>query len=123
MEIKEFDDLINLGQIKRTVVLSGRKIDMHTLSSGEYAQMSHHVKSDPGTTQEQKFESLQRWTLAYSMDAIDSKPMSLDDKEKLLSLGQLALSNLLYTEYLGMVDEQDKLIQDAKKNSSQPNLN
>ena len=119
MEIKDFDDLIKMGQVRRVVKLGAHEIAMHTLSSDEYSGLSAAIGDDPSKV---KFEELQRSVLAVAIDTIDGKVPSKDEKIRLLGLSQLGLANMLYSEYTDMIIEQDKMLDDAKKNSSQVKL-
>lgn len=117
MELKEFDDLINLGQVRRTVKLADHEIVMHTLSSLEYSKMTERL-SDDLPNQSKRFEVLQREVLCAAVDSIDGKKLSYEEKTRLFSMTQLGFSNMLYAEYSSMVDEQARLLDEAKKNSS-----
>lgn len=117
MELKEFDDLINLGRVQRTVKVGKHEISLCTLNSVEYAEAMARTSGTGGPLDSDRLESMQREMVIASIRAIDGKELSLKDKSELISKGQLALSNMLYSEYMGMVDEQGKVLEDAKKNS------
>jgi hypothetical protein len=116
MDLKEFDDLATLGQVTKTVKLGAHEFKMHTLNSREYGQMTARLSEDKN--QAARFEELQRWTLAYAIGSVDDKKVRPEQVELLLQTGQLALSNALYNEYVTMMNEQEKLLQEVKKNSS-----
>jgi hypothetical protein len=118
MDLKDFDDLINLGRVTRTVKLMSRNIVLGTLNSGEYADAMSRVPQNGTALDSDRLEGMQREIVAAAIRTIDGKELSQEDKISLVSRGQLALSNLLYTEYISMVDEQGRIIEDAKKNSS-----
>lgn len=120
MDIKEFDDLIHVGHLKKSVKLGSHEFVLKTLSSGEYVAMTKQFPDNSPMTQAEKFEAIQRATLAHSIESVDGKKPTVEEKERLLSLMQLALSNMLYNEYMDLVAEQGKLLDDAKKNSSAP---
>lgn len=115
MDLKEFDDLINLGRVTRKVKLGQREIELATLNSSEYASAMSRVPSEASSAD--KFEVIQREIVAASIVSIDGKLMAPSDKAKLVGAAQLGLSNVLYTEYMKMVEEQNKTLEDAKKNS------
>ena len=119
MELNKFDDLMNLGQIKRKIKLGSHEVSLHTLGSLEYSKVLDRV--GPGAIVDgKKLELLQRSILVQALDTVDGERVTEKEKEHILGGGQLGLSNLLYSEYLSMVDEQNKVLEDAKKNSSQP---
>lgn len=115
MELKTFDDLINLGQVRRTVDLAGHAIVMHTLAGNEYAKLSERLGE---VTDKVKFEALQRQIIASSIDSIDGHTLQHEEKVELLGKMQLGLQNMLYSVYTDMVAEQEKLLDEAKKKSS-----
>lgn len=117
MELKEFDDLINLGRVTRAVKLLSHEIILGTLNSKEYALAMSRVSAS-GQTDGDRLESTQREVVIAAIRTIDGKELSYQDKHNIVSAGQLALSNLLYIEYISLVGEQSKVIDDAKKNSS-----
>ena len=118
MEIKDFEDLISLGRVQRTVKLGSRDVLMHTLSTDEYAKMSQGL-DDNEPSQAKRFESLQRGILSGAIESIDGKVMSGEDKTLLVGKLQLGTCNMLYDIYTKMVEEQNKILTDSKKNSSQ----
>ena len=118
MDLKEFNDLIDLGRVTRTVKVAGRDIRMHTLDSSEYAKMTERL-GDDNISMGRRLESLQREVLASAIDSIDEKSISLEDKSKLVGQFQVGFSNLLYDEYGKMVEEQAKILEESKKNSAQ----
>ncbi len=118
MEIKEFDDLINMGHLRKSVKLGAHEFVLKTLSSGEYVAMTRQFPDNSPMTQAEKFEAMQRATLAHAIESVDGKKLSVEEKERLLSLLQLAVSNMLYNEYMDLVADQTKTLEDAKKNSS-----
>ena len=118
MEVNEFDDLIKMGRTTRIVNMGERKITMHTLDSDEYSAVMGHVPDDSKLTQAQKMEAIQRWTVIMSADTIDGKRVALETRELIFSKGQMGFSNAMYDEYVLMVEEQEKTLSDAKKNSS-----
>lgn len=117
MEIKNFDDLISLGQVRRTVKLAGHEITMHTLSTLEYGKMTERL-SDDLPNQSKRFEVLQREVLCAAVDSIDGLKPSYEEKVRLFGMLQLGFSNMLYSEYSSMVDEQGSLLDEVKKNTS-----
>jgi hypothetical protein len=117
MEINEFDDLINLGRMTRSVKLAKHEIVLGTLNSKEYASAMSRVLA-AGRAEGDKMESTQREVVIAAIRNIDGKELSYQDKYAIVSSGQLALSNLLYIEYISLVEEQSKILDDAKKNSS-----
>lgn len=117
MELKEFDDLINLGRVTKAVKLLSHEIILGTLNSKEYALAMSRVSAS-GQTDGDRLESTQREVVIAAIRTIDGKELSYQDKHNIVSAGQLALSNLLYIEYISLVGEQSKVIDDAKKNSS-----
>jgi hypothetical protein len=119
MELKEFDDLISLGRIIRSVKVLNRDIVLVTLNSSEYADAMSRVPQGSSVLDGDRLEAMQREIVAAAIRTIDGKELSKETKTALVSQGQLALSNLLYAEYISMVDEQSSIIDSAKKNSSQ----
>jgi hypothetical protein len=117
MEINEFDDLINLGRMTRVVKLGKHEIVLGTLNSKEYAAAMSRVLA-AGKAEGDKMESTQREVVIAAIRNIDGKELSYQDKYAIVSSGQLALSNLLYIEYVSIVEEQSRILEDAKKNSS-----
>lgn len=115
MEIKEFEDLVNLGQIRRSLKFGNHDVVMHTLAGDEYKNLSQRI-GDPDD--KVKFEALQRQIVASSIESLDGKSFTHEEKLTLIGKLQLGLSNTLYTVYLEMVAEQEKLLEDAKKKSS-----
>ena len=119
MEINEFDDLMNLGKVTRTIKLLGKfEIELVTLGSGEYSNAMSRVPD--GLPDSKRMECVQREMMAEAIKSINGKSVEYEKRIKILTGGQLGLSNLLYGEYLMMVDEQTKIIEGAKKNSSEP---
>ena len=119
MDLKEFDDLINLGRVTRPVKVASHEIVLSTLNSKEYSGAMSRVGVAPsGAADSDKFELLQREVVVAAIKTVDGKELSYQDKTALVLAGQLALSNMLYNEYVNMVEEQSKLLDDAKKNSS-----
>lgn len=118
MDLKEFDDLINLGRVSRTVSLGKHSIVLDTLNSGEYADAMSRVPQGGSVLDSDKLEAMQREIVSAAIRTIDGKELSSEDKTSIVSKGQLALSNLLYSEYVSMIEEQGKILEDAKKNSS-----
>jgi hypothetical protein len=118
MELKAFDDLIQMGQLTKTLKLGAHEFKLKTLSSGEYVAMTKKIPEGQTTGQAEKFEALQRITLSHAIEAIDGQTLSVEEKDRLLSVLQLAVSNILYDAYMDLVTEQNKQLEDVKKNSS-----
>lgn len=119
MDIKDFDDLILMGQLTKTVKLGAHEFTLKTLSSAEYVSLTKKFPDNSPMTQAEKFEAIQRLTLVHAIVSIDGKTPSSEEKERLISLLQLAVSNILYEEYMDLVADQAKTLEDVKKNSSQ----
>jgi hypothetical protein len=117
MDMKEFEDLISIGRVKRSFKIGSREITMHTLAGDEYATMSKNLGAS--SQEDKQFEALQRGVLASAIDTIDGKSLSLEEKMSLLGKVQFGLANMMYVEYMAMVSEQEKQLEDSKKNSSQ----
>ena len=117
VELKDFNDLINLGRVTRVMNIGGHKIVLGTLNSEEYNQAVSRIPAD--CPEASRMERIQREIIAAAIQSIDGETLDPDAKSKILTLGQLALSNMMYSEYISMIGEQDKLLEDAKKNSSQ----
>ena len=117
MDIKDFDDLISMGHMTKTVSIGSHVFALKTLSSGEYVSMTKKFPDNSPMTEAEKFEAMQRLTLAHAIESIDGKSLSVEEKDRLLSLLQLAVSNMLYNEYMDLVADQSKKLEDAKKNS------
>lgn len=117
-ELEGFDDLINLGAVSKDITLAGHKIRLHTLNSYEYSKVTERIPDDMPTSSS-RLEAMQREVLCAAIDSIDDKKLSAEAKRLLLSTGQLGLANLLYQQYAEMIDEQQVLLDDAKKNGSQ----
>ena len=118
MDLKEFDDLINLGRVKHTVKLMNREIVLETLNSTDYADAMFRVPQSGSVLDSDRLEAIQREIVAAAIKSIDGKELSKEVKAALVSSGQLGLSNLLYSEYVSMIEEQGQILEDAKKNSS-----
>lgn len=118
MEIQEFDDLLSFGKMTSTVVVGQSEIVIKTLSSLEYSRISSRFK-DKDSTEAARFEHMQREIVAASIESINGKKLSHEDKVRLLGLGQLGLVNMLFESYNELAEEQSKILEDAKKNSSQ----
>jgi hypothetical protein len=118
MDLKDFDDLVNLGRVQHSVKLLNREIVLCTLNSTEYADAMTRVPQGGSALDSDRLEAMQREIVAAAIRTIDGKELSQSDKITLVSKGQLALSNLLYSEYVSMIDEQGKILEDARKNSS-----
>lgn len=116
MELKGFEDLVNLGRITRTVKVLNHDVLMGTLNSKEYAAAMARVST--GNNEGDKMESLQRELVVASIRNIDGIELSYQDKSAIVAASQLAFSNLLYLEYVALLEEQAKVLDDAKKNSS-----
>lgn len=116
-ELKEFEDLVNLGAVTRTVKVGGYEIELKTLSSFEYSKMTERIRDD-FPTHSKRLEAMQREIIAAAIYTINGKRLSLEAKQTILSTSQLGLANMLYTEYSSMVDEQSKMLESAKKDSS-----
>jgi len=114
-DLKEFDDLVNLGLVKRAVKLGGHVINMTTLTSLDYNQAMSRIPTEGGESK--KLEAMQREIIAAAIQDIDGKEMDHDKKVQLLGIGQLGLSNVLYGHYVEMVGEQAEILEGAKKNS------
>jgi len=114
-DLKEFDDLINLGRVKRTVKVVGHVINLATLTSLDYNKAMSRVPSEGNDSK--RMEAMQREIVAMAIQDIDGKDLDQDKKLAILGLSQLGLSNLLYGQYAEMVDEQNSVIEEAKKNS------
>ena len=116
-ELKEFEDLVSLGAIARTVTVGGYEIRLKTLSSFEYSKMTERIRED-FPTHSKRLEAMQREIIAAAIDTINGKKLSLEAKQTILSTSQLGLANMLYVEYSSMVEEQSKVLETAKKDSS-----
>ena len=114
--LESFDDLVNLGKVTRKVKLMDHEIALETLNSKDYSQAMALVPDN--ATDAKKFETIQREMISAAIKSIDGKIVSAEIKQKLMSNSQLGLSNILYGLYLAMVEEQGKLLDGAKKNSS-----
>jgi len=114
--LKDFDDLLTIGQVKRTVKVGKHLIMLSTVTSEDYNKAMDGVPDDAPSSK--KMEIVQRELVATAIREIDGESLSHEEKVRILSMGQLALSNLLYNEYIELVEEQGKLLEDAKKNSS-----
>lgn len=116
--LEGFDDLLSLGRMTRTVQVGTHSFKLHTLNGLEYARMTRSAGEDPKAPTAERFEILQRWTLSYAIESIDEKPATPEQISDLLANAQLGISNKLYDAYAAMVEEQNALLEDAKKNSS-----
>lgn len=117
-EIKDFNDLADIGKIRKTVKIGNHEIVLHTLASDEYSRMAERLGDDSSTTAK-RMESLQREILAAAIESIDGKALSHDERSKLMGVVQVGFSNMLYEEYGAMIQEQAHILDDAKKNSAQ----
>jgi len=120
MNISDFDDLINLGQVRHVFPVGKHEVIMKTLTSLEYGKAMSRVPSEgtAGITDINRLEIMQREVVASALESIDGQKLSHEDKVALLGAGQLGFANLLYSEYLNMVEEQTGIIDEAKKKSS-----
>lgn len=117
MDLKNFNDLADIGSVKRAVKLGSHEVVLHTLNSQEYAGMADKIGDTEASTAK-RFETLQREMLIAAVDTVDGQKLSYEDKAILLGMMQIGLSNRLYEEYGSMIEEQNKIIDDAKKNSA-----
>lgn len=117
--LEGFDDLLALGKVSHPVKIGSHEVRLHTLNSLEYGKMTRSAGDAPESTTAERFEILQRWTLSYAIESIDGKAVTPEQANEILSGAQLAVSNSLYDAYVVMVSEQNKLLDDAKKNSSE----
>lgn len=116
MDLKDFNDLADVGRVKRTITVGSHEIVMHTLNSNEYGALAARIGDEGGVTK--RLELLQREVLVHSIETVDGKQLTVDDKASLVGMMQIGLSNMLYEEYGKMVEEQNKLLEDSKKNSA-----
>ena len=110
--ITEFDDLVNIGSIRRNIKVGTHEITMHTLNYETYAGMV------AGIDQGKNAMDTQVYVLSNSIEKIDGKDVSMETKMRLLKSAQMGLVNLLTSEYEKMLEEQGKLYDDVKKNTS-----
>lgn len=115
MEIANFDDLINFGKVIRKLTVAGHEIVLTTLNSGAYNEAAGRIPED--LLSSVRMERIQREMVAAAISTIDGKPMDHESKVKILTMGQLGLSNYLYEQYIQMIEEQGAALADAKKNS------
>jgi hypothetical protein len=118
MDLKDFNDLADVGRITRTIRVGNHDIVMHTLNSNEYSAMAGNLKDDDAIGMTKRLEALQREIVAHAIESIDGKKLSAEDSVALVGMMQIGLSNMLYEEYGKMVEEQNKVLEDSKKNSA-----
>jgi hypothetical protein len=108
--LKDFDDLLNMGACTRSVTVGKHEIQMRTLKyedivsvagDGAESASASHIK-----------------ILSMSIQTIDGKPLSMEDKMTLLKSAQIGLVNVLMAEYEKLIAEHDKMYDDVKKNTS-----
>jgi hypothetical protein len=109
----EFDDLINMGAMSREVKIGAHTITLKTLNYNTFTDMVTGVEKGKSAMDMQVF------VLANSISKIDGKDVSMEAKERLLKSAQMGLVNLLTSEYEKMLEEQGKLYDEVKKNTSQ----
>lgn len=110
--ITEFDDLIDVGVLHRNITIGKHVVTMKTLSYEKYTEMVTGVDKGANAMDTQVF------VLANSIEKIDGKDVSMETKTRLLKSAQIGLVNLLTSEYEKMLEEQGKLYDDVKKNTS-----
>jgi hypothetical protein len=117
MDLKNFNDLAEIGSVRKTVKLGSHSVVLHTLNSQEYSAMAEKIGDEVAGTAK-RFESLQREMIIAAIESIDGEKPSYADKASLLGMMQIGLSNMLYEEYGSIVEEQSKIIEESKKNSA-----
>lgn len=111
--VNEFDDLIALGALHHDVKVGNHTITMQTLSYDTYSNMV------AGIDQGKSAMDTQLFVLSNSIEKIDGKDVSMETKMRLLKSAQIGLVNLLTSEYEKLLEEQGKLYDEVKKNTSQ----
>jgi hypothetical protein len=118
MDMKDFNDLFEIGRVTKTIKIAGHEIVMHTLNSNEYSAMAGALKEDDGVGLSKRLEALQREIVANAIETVDGKKLNSEEKSALVGMMQIGLSNMLYDEYGKMIEEQNKVLEDSKKNSA-----
>jgi hypothetical protein len=116
-DIKEFDDLLNFGSVSHSINVAGHEIALRTLTGKEHQDAMRSVPDAGSTTESERLDVIQREIVAAALQSIDGKRLSQEEKSELLKAGQLGLSNVLYVEYIQMIDEQQKRLDTVKKTS------
>jgi hypothetical protein len=116
MDLTQFDDLISFARVSRKVTVAGHEISLVTLNSGAYNEAAGRIPTD--LPDQVRMERVQREMVAAAISTIDGKSLDQETKVAILTKGQLGLSNFLYDQYIDMIGEQGKTLEDAKKNSS-----
>jgi hypothetical protein len=114
--VKNFDDLINMGAVTKVVKLGTHEIKMRTLGFDEQSSISDNI---PETSKDsKKLDILQKNIIAESIVSVDNVVLSKEEKMAMIGKMQNGVVNFLFNQFEIMVGEQSKILEDVKKNSS-----
>jgi hypothetical protein len=115
--MNQFEDLINMGRLSKDITIGKHVIKITTMDSETQSSVIGKVSQD--LPDAQKVDIAQRAMIANSIEAIDGKLMSFEDKMALVNKFQPALINILFSEYESLLVEQNGIFEEVKKNISQ----
>jgi len=119
-EIKEaaslnLDDIALIGKVEKEFEkIKGYKVKMHTLNTAENLEVlkKTSVSEDPIV----KYDILKRNNLIFAIDTINSEALSMQQKEAIINKLQSAALDLFYDSYSELLEEQQKILGELKKN-------
>lgn len=107
--LADFNDLLDIGVIRREVEIGKHIFLMKTLSFLEFSKITSNIK-DGDLNSQLSF-------LVESIETIDGVKLPTEKKKDLLQKMQMALVNKLMSSYTDLMNDQAKMIDEVKKNS------
>lgn len=115
MELKSFSSLNRIE--KEFDVVTGLKISMHTLSVLQQQQALAELPTSPvGSDVALRTVILKQALLIYAIDTINGDKVTIQQAKDFIQGLQAPIFNEIYDCYDLMVQEQDKTLEDLKKN-------
>lgn len=116
--VKEFGDLLTMCGVTKVVKFGTHEIVLKTLTYDEQSNIMEAMSSVADGKDTKRMDIVQKELLAASIETIDGKTLTKEQKLFILGNGQAALCNMLFNEYEALIGEQNKTLEDVKKNSS-----
>ena len=113
-KVKNFDDLINIAAVSKTITVAGHDIKLKSLGYDEQSGMMDVIPDN--IKESKKYDMLQKEILANAIVSIDGVVLTHENKVDLLSRAQTGFVNLMFAEYELLIGDQNKILEDVKKN-------
>ena len=116
-KVTSFEDLIVMGCVSKVVEIGTHKIKIRTLNAETQGMLLEVIPSDGSEIK--KMDLFQRMLISHAIESIDGECLTQEENLNILNKGQAQLTNILFSEYEKLVEEQNHIFEGVKKNTSQ----